>query len=173
MILSKIPSHILTDMRKPPYGSLIDNAIMVPYQNLDILKVCLPSNPDISRYAKSNNWEYTCSSIIRVRMSTNVKSQQQIWQKNGKQVTTSRNVNLLILLIADSNRSALFGGFRKSSLSTIVSTPAFLRNEALWIIIKPSSTTSSSGAGGGCNPQYRFLGTYKSQFEPLNQIHTA
>jgi len=78
-----------------------------------------------------------------------------------------------MFLIADFNKSALLAGLRKRSLSTIVSTPAFLRKEALWIVIKPSSITSSRGAGGGCKPQYLFLGTYKSQFEHLYHIHTA
>lgn len=63
--------------------------------------------------------------------------------------------------IADSNKSALLGGFRWNSSLTAVSTPAFLRKTALWIAVNPSSITFSRGAGGGCNPQYRFLGTWK------------
>jgi hypothetical protein len=64
-----------------------------------------------------------------------------------------------MFLIADSNKSALLGGFKRKSSSIKVSTPAFLRKVALWIAINPSSTTSSTGLGGGCKPQYRFLGT--------------
>lgn len=68
-------------------------------------------------------------------------------------------IHLIMFLIADSNRSALLGGFKRKSSSTGVSTPAFLRKIALWIAFNPSSTTSSRGAGGGCKPQYRFRGT--------------
>lgn len=69
---------------------------------------------------------------------------------------------LIKFFIADSSKSALLGGFDRKSLSIGVSTPAFLRKIALWIAINPSSITSSMGAGGGCKPQYRFLGTWKT-----------
>jgi len=64
-----------------------------------------------------------------------------------------------MFLIAESSKSALLGGSEKNSSSTGVSIPAFLRKLALWMAISPLSTTSSKGAGGGCSPQYLFLGT--------------
>lgn len=70
-----------------------------------------------------------------------------------------KEYHLIILLKADSKRSALFGGFKRNSLSTEVETPAFFKNAALWIANRPSSTTSSTCTGGGCKPQYLFLGT--------------
>lgn len=73
--------------------------------------------------------------------------------------------HLIMFLIADSSKLDLVGGFNTKSSSTAVSTPAFLRKIALWIANKPSSTTSSRGAGGGCKPQYRFLGTWKGGFK--------
>lgn len=166
------PKDITTDIRKLSREPLVCNAIMIQYSNLNI------SNTFLFHYQKLSLWSaqkrslrYRSIDLLLVSMWMSVNS--NILTQKLKWITAEWNLNLLMFLIADSNKSDLFGGFRKRSLSTIVSTPAFLRKDALWIVIKPSSTTSSRGAGGGCKPQYRFLGTYKSQFEPLYHIHTA
>lgn len=85
---------------------------------------------------------------------------KKVKMMNIKWLPKLNQKHLIMFSMADSNRSALLGGFWRNSSSTTVSKPAFLRKLALWITVNPSSITFSRRVGGGCKPQYRFLGTW-------------